>query len=191
MPGFVWHWNVFFTNFTPGHFMLFWWLRKFWLPMHSGGNLGVRLGLELDKNIFKSIQKYFKSIQKYLTHTNSGLAHPKLFGSKYFWYVKYFYSYMSLFGQKLKFCFLCPMKTNFGKKWWKHKCLPNPAPYSQRPPLNTNRIPIWPNQACFPTVQWRNNHNKSKQLIKGHVTGTERSNENYNMCATCINCQQH
>ena len=82
-------------------------------PLHSGGNLGVRLGLELDKNIFKSIQKYFKSIQKYLTHTNSGLAHPKLFGSKYFWYVKYFYSYMSLFGQKLKFCFLCPMKTNF------------------------------------------------------------------------------
>ena len=120
--------------------------------LHSGGNLGVRLGLELDKNIFKSIQKYFKSIQKYLTHTNSGLAHPKLFGSKYFWYVKYFYSYMSLFGQKLKFCFLCPMKTNFGKKWWKHKCLPNPSPYSQRPPLNTNRIPIWPNQACFPTV---------------------------------------
>ena len=124
MPGFVWHWNVFFTNFTPGYFMLFWWLRKFWLPMHSGGNLGVRLGLELDKNIFKSIQKYFKSIQKYLTHTNSGLAHPKLFGSKYFWYVKYFYSYMSLFGQKLKFCFLCLMKTNFWKKLWKHKCLP-------------------------------------------------------------------
>jgi len=86
------------------------------IPLHSGGNLGVRLGLELDKNIFKSIQKYFKSIQKYLTHTNSGLAHPKLFGSKYFWYVKYFYSYMSLFGQKLKFCFLCPMKTNVGKK---------------------------------------------------------------------------
>ena len=110
--------------YLPLHDIPFWKSHIKDNAMHSGGNLGVRLGLELDKNIFKSIQKYFKSIQKYLTHTNSGLAHPKLFGSKYFWYVKYFYSYMSLFGQKLKFCFLCPMKTNFGKKWWKHKCLP-------------------------------------------------------------------
>ena len=71
--------------------------------------MGVRLGLELGKNSFKFIQKY-------LILTNSGLAQPKLFGSKIFLVCEIFLFIYEPFWSKIKILFSLSYEDKFWEK---------------------------------------------------------------------------